>query len=124
MPENCFEPVGKGGWPSISTWINSNWEYPLQTNMALSFIISPFSFIFFLKIHLVPTTFFSLGLGTSSQVLFFSICSSSSFISSIQYLIFLYSLNDLGSIRDNIECSESNASFLLVSTPAVLSPII
>jgi hypothetical protein len=21
LPENCFEPVGKGGWPSISTWI-------------------------------------------------------------------------------------------------------
>jgi hypothetical protein len=22
FPENCFEPVGKGGWPPISTWIN------------------------------------------------------------------------------------------------------
>jgi hypothetical protein len=22
-PENCFEPFGKGGWPSISTWINT-----------------------------------------------------------------------------------------------------
>jgi hypothetical protein len=22
LPENCFEPVGKGGWPPISTWIN------------------------------------------------------------------------------------------------------
>ena len=22
MEENCFEPVGKGGWPSISIWIN------------------------------------------------------------------------------------------------------
>jgi hypothetical protein len=21
LPENCFEPVKKGGWPSISTWI-------------------------------------------------------------------------------------------------------
>jgi hypothetical protein len=21
FPENCFEPTGKGGWPSISTWI-------------------------------------------------------------------------------------------------------
>jgi hypothetical protein len=21
LPENCFEPVGKGGWPSISKWI-------------------------------------------------------------------------------------------------------
>jgi hypothetical protein len=23
LPENCFEPVGKGGWPPISTWIKS-----------------------------------------------------------------------------------------------------
>jgi hypothetical protein len=22
LPENCFEPVGKGGWPPISTWIS------------------------------------------------------------------------------------------------------
>jgi hypothetical protein len=22
LPENCFDPVGKGGWPPISTWIN------------------------------------------------------------------------------------------------------
>jgi hypothetical protein len=22
LPENCFVPVGKGGWPLISTWIN------------------------------------------------------------------------------------------------------
>jgi hypothetical protein len=21
LPENYFEPVGKGGWPLISTWI-------------------------------------------------------------------------------------------------------
>jgi hypothetical protein len=25
LPENCFEPVGKGGWPPISTWITP-WE--------------------------------------------------------------------------------------------------
>jgi hypothetical protein len=23
LPENCFERVGKGGWPPISTWINA-----------------------------------------------------------------------------------------------------
>jgi hypothetical protein len=23
LPENCFERVGKGGWPPISTWINN-----------------------------------------------------------------------------------------------------
>jgi hypothetical protein len=22
LPKNCFEPVGKGGWPPISTYIN------------------------------------------------------------------------------------------------------
>jgi hypothetical protein len=22
LPENFFEPVGKGGWPLISTWIS------------------------------------------------------------------------------------------------------
>jgi hypothetical protein len=22
LPANCFEPVGKGGWPLISSWIN------------------------------------------------------------------------------------------------------
>jgi hypothetical protein len=24
LPENCFEPVGKGGWPPISTWIKED----------------------------------------------------------------------------------------------------
>jgi hypothetical protein len=24
LPKNCFEPVGKGGWPPISTWIILN----------------------------------------------------------------------------------------------------
>jgi hypothetical protein len=23
-PENCFEPFGKGGWPSIYTWISGS----------------------------------------------------------------------------------------------------
>jgi hypothetical protein len=23
LPENCFEPGGKGGWPPISTWITN-----------------------------------------------------------------------------------------------------
>jgi hypothetical protein len=27
LPENCFEPVGKGGWPPISTWIRSSSRY-------------------------------------------------------------------------------------------------
>ena len=22
LQESCFEPIGKGGWPLISTWIN------------------------------------------------------------------------------------------------------
>jgi hypothetical protein len=24
LSENCFEPVGKGGWPPISIWIKFN----------------------------------------------------------------------------------------------------
>ena len=30
LPENCFEPVGKGGWPPISTWINISAIYHQQ----------------------------------------------------------------------------------------------
>jgi hypothetical protein len=27
LSENCFEPVGKGGWPPISIWITRmNWK--------------------------------------------------------------------------------------------------
>ena len=25
MSKNCFEPVGKGGWPPISIWINDTY---------------------------------------------------------------------------------------------------
>jgi hypothetical protein len=31
LPENCFEPVGKGGWPPISTWIRKSVKYILRT---------------------------------------------------------------------------------------------
>jgi hypothetical protein len=27
LSENCFEPIGKGGWPPISTWI----KYEIKT---------------------------------------------------------------------------------------------
>jgi hypothetical protein len=27
LPENCFEPVEKGGWPPISTWIKEKFYY-------------------------------------------------------------------------------------------------
>jgi hypothetical protein len=29
LPKNCFELVGKGGWPPISTWITVS-KYPLN----------------------------------------------------------------------------------------------
>jgi hypothetical protein len=35
LPENCFEPVGKGGWPPISTWIN-----PLSLGKMVSIALS------------------------------------------------------------------------------------
>jgi hypothetical protein len=38
LPENYFEPVGKGGWPLISTWINA-WVEAVV--VAISFC-SPF----------------------------------------------------------------------------------
>jgi len=31
LPENCFEPVGKGGWPPISTGITS---HPLHSKLS------------------------------------------------------------------------------------------
>jgi hypothetical protein len=31
MSENCFEPVGKGGWPPISIWITNSHELHSET---------------------------------------------------------------------------------------------
>jgi hypothetical protein len=33
LPENYFEPVGKGGWPPISTWIT--WRRRLRIHMEM-----------------------------------------------------------------------------------------
>jgi hypothetical protein len=33
LPENCFEPVGKGGWPPISTWITQGSGKPVNLGM-------------------------------------------------------------------------------------------
>jgi hypothetical protein len=36
LPENCFEPVGKGGWPPISTWIAKYiFKWILSTEIVL-----------------------------------------------------------------------------------------
>jgi hypothetical protein len=32
LPKNCFEPVGKGGWPPISTWIIKILQLPPKPN--------------------------------------------------------------------------------------------
>jgi hypothetical protein len=37
LPKNCFDPVGQGGWPSISSWINPP---PLGSN-GIHFIDCP-----------------------------------------------------------------------------------
>jgi hypothetical protein len=34
LPKNYFEPFGKGGWPSISTWIN----YPSLGSNGLLYV--------------------------------------------------------------------------------------
>jgi hypothetical protein len=36
LTKNCFEPVGKGGWPSISIWIKNyreNWEFEIMLKL-------------------------------------------------------------------------------------------
>jgi hypothetical protein len=35
LPENCFEPVGKGGWPLISTWIITTSRIPYASPVVL-----------------------------------------------------------------------------------------
>jgi hypothetical protein len=35
LPENCFEPVGKGGWPLISTWIKVECHITLPLTLLL-----------------------------------------------------------------------------------------
>jgi hypothetical protein len=37
LPENCFEPVGVGGWPIISTWIN----HPSIGNNGIDYVEFP-----------------------------------------------------------------------------------
>ena len=32
LPENCFEPIGKGGWPLISTWITPSVRQTSKTS--------------------------------------------------------------------------------------------
>jgi hypothetical protein len=33
LPENYFEPVGKGGWPPISTWISLVGPHQIQSHL-------------------------------------------------------------------------------------------
>jgi len=42
MSENCFELVGKGGWPPISIWITYSLSF-LSNNCDMFFIIKYFS---------------------------------------------------------------------------------
>ena len=81
--------------------IPSCWAYPLQTSLALFLITSPFSFNLFLKIHFVPMTFLSFGLGTNSQVLFFLICSSYSSIALTQHSSLHASITFCGSVEES-----------------------
>jgi hypothetical protein len=37
LSKNCFEPVGKGGWPPISIWIN----YPSLGSNGIHFVEVP-----------------------------------------------------------------------------------
>jgi len=108
--------------------IPSTWAYPLHNSLALFLVTSASSFSLFLKTHFLPITFLSLGRGTSSQVLFFSIWLISSSIALVQPFSPLAWSKLFGSIldsRDTWPCSgDWNCFLLLVSTPASLSPII
>jgi hypothetical protein len=42
LPENYFEPVGKGGWPPISTWII--WPGHLMFSMSILHFVVFFLF--------------------------------------------------------------------------------
>jgi hypothetical protein len=39
LSENCFEPVGKGGWPPISTWIISFDNKDDTTSLKLKVVV-------------------------------------------------------------------------------------
>jgi len=41
LPENYFEPVGKGGWPPISTWIKVS-LLPLEALLRHSLLVIRF----------------------------------------------------------------------------------
>ena len=81
-----------------------------------------------MKTHLVPITFLSFGLGTSSQVSFFWTWLSSYSIALTQCLSLLASLTSFDSTIDSKDkCTGSGICIcflLLVSTPVLLSPII
>jgi hypothetical protein len=53
-PENCFEPFGKGGWPPISTWINT--PINIMKHIPLSYISINMSFFQYLIINSLKNT--------------------------------------------------------------------
>jgi hypothetical protein len=59
LPESHFEPFGKGGWPSISTWINNLLTFNEQTLILLrAFVVnSAFTFLMALQSHHPCTSF-------------------------------------------------------------------
>ena len=106
--------------------IPSIWAYPLHTNLALFLVTCPSSFNLFMKTHFVQITFLFFGLGTNSQVSFFSIWSNYSSMALFQNSSSLASSKQVSSIVDESArcvCS-SEQILLLVSTLASLFPII
>jgi hypothetical protein len=58
LPENCFEPVGKGGWPPISTWIKEEISILLNNDLLFTWhqythIVEPIHY----NIQIVMTPF-------------------------------------------------------------------
>jgi hypothetical protein len=38
LSKNYFEQIGRGGWPPISTWINTRWKYLADMMASILFL--------------------------------------------------------------------------------------
>ena len=75
----------------------STWVYPWATNLDLFWTTSPSSSVLFLKIHLVPITCVSLGLGSNSYTSFLTNWCNSWWMDSTQFSSLKASSTFLGS---------------------------
>lgn len=82
------------------------WWNPLATNLALNLSMVPTTFLFTLKTHLLPITFYFDG-GTNAQVLFLIKALNSLSIASLHFLCFMACDTQVGSIGLGKTCFSS-----------------